>query len=135
MFYIDPRSAKSFLIGRDDGNVPDILDFLPSYNNFILKSATKQKIRLTPNIVNFIGGPGLEGPFAATLSSIASGLSEMSFPLKGYLQLYERDSIVINNHQKLCQRYQRPQTQPKTQPKTILDDEDLVYFKLFIESN
>lgn len=122
IFYIDSRNPKQFLINRENGEVSSSFDFAPSYNdNFELKSHTKQKFRLTPNIVSMLGGSYINGSFAGTISAIGSCLSELIFPFEGYLQLFERDNIIINNYMRICQNRQRQ----SVQPKMILDDDEL----------
>lgn len=123
IFYIDSRNSNELLINRENGEVVSNMNMIPSYNeNFELKNHLKQKFRLSPNIVSMLCGMNVNGSFSGTMCGIGSCLSELIFPFSGYLELFERDDIIMNNYNKICENRVRGSVDNN---KMILEVEDL----------
>lgn len=122
---IGHRLPYKIVISKESGRIHtiDLLSTISSSGQMILCEATP--FRLTPNLQSFIGALGLEGPFLATIQSVASSLTQPEAAFEDYLNLTIRDEMYTwYQNQELCNNRNGPMESPPVLKSDMSDSEE-----------
>lgn len=101
VFCIETGTAETLLFSQSNGSIYNSLNLSPKYDisnkNFSLKNNSPIKFRLTPNILEFIGEKSLTGTFISVLNGLSESVNSNSFPLNGFMNIYENEILYTIN--------------------------------------